>query len=232
MQHRTVGDVMTHAVIAVGRDAPFQEIVEHLRTWRISALPVLAGDGRVVGVVSEADLLAREEVADTVLPPSDRAADATLRQQAHALTAGQLMSFPAITVHPDATLAQAARAMAHAHVKRLPVVDAEARLVGVVSRSDLLKVYLRRDEDIEADVREALLAHPLPTDASRVDVKVEEGVVTLRGTVPEPSPLRILDLLARSVPGVVDVQTLIGIGPPPHTAPGDTPAIHSTGATL
>lgn len=231
MKHlHTVGDVMTHAVIAVGRDAPFQEIVENLRKWRISALPVLVGDGRVVGVVSEADLLAREELRDTVLPPSDRAADAALQQQAHAVTAGQLMSFPAITVHPDATLAQAARAMVHAHVKRLPVIDAEGHLIGVVSRGDLLKVYLRPDEDIAGDVRRALLAHPLPTDASGIDVKVEEGLVTLRGTVPEPSPLGVLDLLARSVPGVVDVETLVSIGPAPEADRGADPATRTSGA--
>ncbi|PYC82634.1 hypothetical protein C7C46_09740 [Streptomyces tateyamensis] len=231
MKHlHTVGDVMTHAVIAVGRDAPFEEIVENLRNWRISALPVLGGDGRVVGVVSEADLLAREELRAAVLPPSDRAADATLQQQAHVVTAGQLMSFPAITVHPDATLAQAARAMVHARVKRLPVVDAEGQLIGVVSRGDLLKVYLRSDEDIAGDVRRALLAHPLPADATGIDVEVEEGLVTLRGTVPDPAPIGVLDLLARAVPSVVDVRTLISGGPTPQADDDQSATTRNGGA--
>ncbi|MCX4744774.1 CBS domain-containing protein [Kitasatospora sp. NBC_01287] len=231
MKHPHVSDVMTHTVIAVGRDAPFQEIVENMRKWRISALPVLAGDRHVVGVVSEADLLAREELREAVLPPSDRATDATRQQQAQAVTAGQLMSFPAITVHPDATTARAARAMVHARVKRLPVIDSEGHLVGVVSRGDLLKVYLRPDDDIAGDVHRALLAHPLPADASGINVEVEEGRVTLRGTVPEPSPIGVLDLLARSVPGVVDVRTLISVGPTAQADDGRSATTRGSGAT-
>ncbi len=209
MKHlHTVGDVMTHAVIAVGREAPFKEIVESLQHWRISALPVLAGDGRVIGVVSEADLLAREQLGDGASTPADRpgGAEADIAEKARAVTAGQLMSVPAITVRADATIAQAARAMARGNVKRLPVVDAEGRLTGVVSRSDLLKVYLRPDADIAQEVRSELIARLLPAGSSVVEIQVEEGVVTLRGTVPDAALVPLLDRLARTVPGVVHVE--------------------------
>ncbi|MFI1417451.1 CBS domain-containing protein [Streptomyces sp. NPDC020731] len=140
----TVSDVMTRAVVAVGRDTPFKDVVRLIEEWQVSALPVLEGEGRVVGVVSEADLLLKEEFRD-----SDPDRFTQLRRlsdlaRAGALTAGELMSTPAVTVHADATLAQAARVMAQLRLKRLPVVDAEGLLKGVVSRVDLLKVFLPR----------------------------------------------------------------------------------------
>ncbi len=142
-----VSDVMTHTVVAVGRGASFKEIVELMQQWKISALPVLEGEGRVVGVVSEADLLPKEEFRD-----SDPDRFTQLRRlpdlaKAGALTAGELMSTPAVTVHADATLAEAARVMAQRHVKRLPVTTVDGLLEGVVSRADLLKVFLRSDEE-------------------------------------------------------------------------------------
>jgi CBS-domain-containing membrane protein len=200
----TVGDVMTHAVIAVGRDAPFKEIVETLQRWHISAIPVLAGDARVIGVVSEADLLVKEEYGSR---PTEHAADARDLGRAAAVTAGQLMSVPAITVHADATLPQAARTMALGHVKRLPVIDSEGHLCGVVSRGDLLKVYLRPDQEMAQQVRHDVVRQLLPAGSASIEVSVEEGVVTLAGTVPDPGVIPLLDRLVRAVPGVVDVDT-------------------------
>jgi len=187
----TVGEVMTHAVIAVGRDATFQEILDTLQRWKVSAVPVLAGDGRVVGVVSEADLLAAED-----------------REKGHTegLTAGGLMSAPAATVHADSPTTEAARAMARGRYKRLPVVDAEDCLIGIVSRSDLLKVHLRTDEDLADQVRFELLAVLKPEQASAVDVRATEGRITLIGTLPDASALPVLERLVRAVPGVVDAE--------------------------
>ncbi|CAM5411404.1 Inosine-5'-monophosphate dehydrogenase [Streptomyces antimycoticus] len=148
-----VSDVMTHTVVAVGREAPFKEIVRTLEQWRVSALPVLEGEGRVIGVVSEADLLPKEEFRDSDPARSAQLPDLPGIAKAGAVTADELMTAPAITVHASATLAEAARIMTHKRVKRLPVVDEEGRLEGIVSRADLLKVFLRPDSDIEEEVR-------------------------------------------------------------------------------
>ncbi|MBZ9600240.1 CBS domain-containing protein, partial [Streptomyces erythrochromogenes] len=139
----TVSDVMTHTAIAIGREASYKEIVELLHEWKVSAVPVLEGEGRVVGVVSEADLLPKEEFRREEPRLPEQLDEAS---KAGGVLAEDLMSAPAITIHPDATTAEAARIMAHQHVKRLPVVNRLGMLEGVVSRSDLLKVFLRPDE--------------------------------------------------------------------------------------
>ena len=194
----TVSDVMTHTVIAVGRDAPFKEIVELIDQWKVSALPVLEGEGRVIGVVSEADLLPKEEFRDT------EAGDLTERAKAGGVTAGELMSTPAVTVHADAMLAEAARIMARRHVKRLPVVDRVGMLQGVVSRSDLLKVFLRSDEEIAEEIRYSVLTH-LPV-ITTLGVSVTEGVVTLSGSMPDRGLVPVVARAVRAVEGVVDVH--------------------------
>ncbi|MFJ1708881.1 CBS domain-containing protein [Kitasatospora sp. NPDC088346] len=190
-QWSTVGEVMTHAVVAVGRDATFREVLDTLQQWKVSAVPVLAGDGRVIGVVSETDLLTTR----------DREPG-----RVEAFTAGQMMSEPAVTVHTQSPTAEAGRAMARGHLKRLPVVDEEGFLVGIVSRGDLLKIHLRTDEDLAGHVRVELLAALHPTQAAAVDVRAEEGRLILTGTLPDPSTLPVLERLVRSVPGVVDVD--------------------------
>ncbi|MFF5497403.1 CBS domain-containing protein [Streptomyces aquilus] len=196
----TVSDVMTHTVVAVGRDAPFKEIVGLIDQWKVSALPVLEGEGRVVGVVSEADLLAKEGVKGG----GEQAFDLAGRAKAEGLTAGELMSAPAITVHADASVAEAARIMARRHVKRLPVVDAIGMLQGVVSRSDLLKVFLRPDEEIADEIVHSVLTKlPVTTPLS---VTVSDGVATLEGSAAERAYLPILARAVQAVEGVVDVR--------------------------
>ncbi|MEU4119895.1 CBS domain-containing protein [Kitasatospora sp. NPDC028055] len=187
----TVADVMTHAVVAVGRDADFREIAETLQRWQVSAVPVLTGDGRVIGVVSEADLLTAR----------DRDSE-----RAEALTAGLMMSVPAVTVHPGSPLNEAARAMARGHLKRLPVVDEEDYLVGIVSRGDLLKVYLGDDRELADRVRFELVATLGPSAAVDTDVRSENGRITLTGGLPDTVSADILERLVRSVPGVVGVE--------------------------
>ncbi|MFI6654944.1 CBS domain-containing protein [Streptomyces sp. NPDC050523] len=194
----TVSDVMTHTVVAVGSKAPFKEIVELLDQWKVSAVPVLAGEGRVVGVVSEADLMAKEEFRDT------EEGDPEERRKAGGVTAGDLMSAPAVTVHADASLAEAARIMARRRVKRLPVVDGVGLLQGVVSRSDLLKVFLRDDAQIAAEIRSSVLSQ-LPVVAP-LTVSVSEGVVTLGGVLPDRALVPVVARAVRAVEGVVDVR--------------------------
>lgn len=201
-----VSDVMTHTVAAIGREARFKEIVQMMQDWKVSALPVLEGEGRVVGVVSEADLLPKEEFRD-----SDPDRYTQLRRlsdlaKAGALTAGELMTSPALTVTADATLAQAARTLARAKVKRLPVVNDLGMLEGVVSRADLLKVFLREDEEIAEEVRREVVSYLFPPPASSVRVTVDEGVVTLRGHVRDTSLVPVAARLVRAVEGVVDVE--------------------------
>ncbi|WP_432138417.1 MULTISPECIES: CBS domain-containing protein [unclassified Streptomyces] len=201
-----VADVMTRSVARVGRRAAFKEIVRVLHGRKVSALPVVDREGRVVGVVSEADLLPKEEFRD-----SDPDRYTQLRRlsdlaKAGSLTAAELMTSPALTVTAGTTLAQAARTMARARVKRLPVVDGAGLLVGVVSRADLLKVFLREDEDIAEEVRREVVAYLLPAPASSVRVAVQEGVVVLSGRVRDRSLVPVAARLVRSVEGVVDVR--------------------------
>ncbi|MFE2359664.1 CBS domain-containing protein [Streptomyces virginiae] len=193
MKHlRTVEDIMTHAVISVDRRTPFKEVVEAMRQWRISALPVLSEEGRVAGVVSEADLLLKAQGAD----------------ESRAVTAGQLMTVPAVTVTKDATIPGAARLMARGHLKRLPVVDGDGRLIGVVSRGDLLKIYLRPDADIAEELRELIMAELIPAGSGMVQVHVADGIVHLDGSLPDPALKDVLVRVARTVPGVVDVTAV------------------------
>ncbi|MFG2335385.1 CBS domain-containing protein [Streptomyces yangpuensis] len=198
----TVSDVMTHTAIAIGREASYKEIVELLHEWKVSAVPVLEGEGRVVGVVSEADLLPKEEFRREEPRLPDQLDEAS---KAGGVLAEDLMSSPAITIHPDATTAEAARIMAHQHVKRLPVVNRLGMLEGVVSRSDLLKVFLRPDEELAEEIRQAVLTDLAPGMAS-LDFSVQDGVVTLRGPLPERALVPLLARAIRAVEGVVDVR--------------------------
>ncbi|MGW2747414.1 CBS domain-containing protein [Streptomyces sp. NPDC001450] len=203
--HR-VSDVMTHAVVAVGREALFKEIVERMDQWKVSALPVLEGDGRVIGVVSEADLLPKEEFRDSDPDRSTQRRRLSDLARAGAVTAQEMMSTPAVTVHADATLAEAARIMALRNVKRLPVVNSEGLLEGVVSRGDLLKVFLRPDKDLADEIRREVVDVLFPAPVEPVHIVVTEGIATLTGRVPDASRIPLAVRLVRGVEGVVGVD--------------------------
>ncbi|MFI1766293.1 CBS domain-containing protein [Streptomyces sp. NPDC020800] len=201
-----VSDVMTHTVASVGRRASFKAVLELMQDWQVSALPVLEDEGRVVGVVSEADLLPAEELRDSPedgYAPLGRPADVA---KAAAVTAGDLMSSPAFTVRANATLAEAARIMAREKVKRLPVVGETGLLEGVVSRADLLKVFLRDDRDIAEEIRREVVSYLFPLTSSVIQVDVEDGVATLTGQVRDTSLVPVAARLVRAVEGVVDVE--------------------------
>ncbi|NML51089.1 CBS domain-containing protein [Streptomyces sp. R302] len=202
----TVADVMTKKVVAVRPDAPFKEIVAAMERWKVTALPVLEGEGRVVGVVSEADLLLKEELHDHRLGMIEqlRRRDATVK--AGSDRAAELMTTPAVTVRPEASLPRAARLMATRRVKRLPVVDADGMIQGLVSRSDLLKVFLRSDEELADEVRHEVVGHLFPLSRDRIEVRVEAGVVTLTGDVRDSTLIPLAERLTRAVEGVVDVR--------------------------
>ncbi|WP_406253772.1 CBS domain-containing protein [Streptomyces chartreusis] len=201
-----VRDVMTRDVAVVGSDAAFKEIVRILHERKVSALPVVDGGGQVLGVVSEADLLHKEEFRDSDPDRYTQLRRLSDMAKAGSVTAGELMTRPALTVTADATLAQAARTMARARVKRLPVVDTDGRLEGVVSRVDLLKVFLRDDEDIAEEVRREVVAYLFPAPGSAVRVNVLDGVVHLGGRIRDESLVPAAARLVRAVEGVVDVE--------------------------
>ncbi|WP_069173972.1 CBS domain-containing protein [Streptomyces griseus] len=223
MSHRSphrVDDVMTRTVVAVGLDALFKEIVTTIEQWQVTAVPVLEGEGRVVGVVSEADLLVKEELRgqdSTMIGQKQRLADYA---KAGAVTARDLMSSPAVTVPVDATLPEAARLMAQHTLKRLPVVDEHGILKGIVSRADLLKVFLRTDEDLAGEVRQEVVQRLFPVSHRGIRVEVTEGRVSLTGDVRDATLIPVAERLARAVEGVVDVQChLTGPEPTATAAP-------------
>ena len=212
----TVRDVMTTTVVAVKRDATFKEMAATLRRYRVSALPVVDDAGHVIGVVSEADLLAKEALADPGV------AAELLRHQdvrkAQGLTAGDLMTRPPVTASPGDPVEQAARMMHFMRVKRLPVIDSGGQLVGIVSRSDVLAVFDRPDEDIRRDIVDTMLLHEFLIDPRQFSVTVESGVVTMEGC-PETAALgHALVRKARHVPGVVAVRDRF-------TYPDSTPVV-------
>ncbi|MFE6905555.1 CBS domain-containing protein [Streptomyces erythrochromogenes] len=202
----TVNDVMTKKVIAFSPDAGFKEIATAMERWKVSAAPVVEGEGHVVGVVSEADLLPKEEFHDHRLGMIEQMRHLGDTAKAGSLRAEELMTTPAITIHPDATLPQAARLMAERHVKRLPVVDADGNLKGIVSRADLLKVFLRSDDALTEEIRRDVVLTLFPVSHSQVKVTVSQGVVTLTGRVRDAGLIPVAARLAQAVEGVVDVR--------------------------
>ncbi|MEU5807869.1 CBS domain-containing protein [Streptomyces sp. NPDC047718] len=202
----TVADVMTTRVVAVTPATGFRDIVAAMERWKVTALPVVEGEGRVVGVVSEADLLPKEEFHEHrpgLIEQMRRLGDTA---KAGSTRAEDLMTSPAVTIRPDATLPRAARLMAERRVKRLPVVDADGTLRGIVSRADLLKVFLRSDEDLTAEIRRDVVERVFPLSHEAVEVTVSHGIATLAGRVQDPALIPLAERLARAVEGVVDVR--------------------------
>jgi len=213
---RRVSDVMTTTVVTVDRITPYQEIDRLLTRHRISGVPVLKMGREVAGVVSETDLLAAEDERRRLARMAGSIGRRWhLRKQRHVwLTAGALMTSPAVTIGPDATIPAAARLMNTDHISRLPVVDEDGKLVGIVSRRDLLSVFLRSDAEIAHDARQVLDELPL-ADAKAVMTEVRHGVVTLTGTIrPEADHEQdLMPLAVRliwDVDGVVDVVNKLG----------------------
>ncbi|MBO1413149.1 CBS domain-containing protein [Streptomyces sp. FH025] len=211
MKHRIVGELMTHAVVHVRPDTGFKEIARLLAEHDITSVPVLDRDDRPVGLVSEADLLPNEAAQEDptgllltpALPPRDHA-------RSRATTAEGLMTSPAVCARPEWTVVEAARLMRARGLKRLPVVDEAGRLIGIVSRSDLLRVFLRHDRAIREEIRQDVLDRTLGLDPDGVDVQVRDGRVTVTGTVERRALVTVVERLCRSVDGVVDVTCHLG----------------------
>jgi CBS domain-containing protein len=203
---RTVKDVMTRTVAVVSADTPFKEIARRLAEHRVAALPVVDAGDRAVGVVSEADLLLKEEHPVPVRPRRGSARrKAVEAKKAAGLVARDVMSSPAVTVGPDAPLAEAARRMHEGGFRSMPVVDDAGRVIGIVARRDLLRAFLRPDREIQEEIEDDVLRDGLWVDLESVQVSVREGVVTLEGRVDRASLIRILVHVVYGVEGVVGV---------------------------
>jgi CBS domain-containing protein len=202
---RTVADVMTRTVVVVAGSAPFKEVVRAMREYRVSALPVTDPDGLVMGVVSEADLMLREDPSVLESHFFEGHARREERRKAEASIARDLMTTPAVTIGPQAPIAEAARLMHERAIKRLPVIDLEGRIVGVVSRVDLLAEFLRDDGDIETEVIR-VLADDLAITPGQILSFVDDGVVHLEGRVEMRSQVPTIWRAVRAVPGVVGLD--------------------------
>jgi CBS domain-containing protein len=177
----TVKDVMSTHVVAVRKNAPFKEMATRLREHRVSAFPVLDEDNKVVGVVSEADLLTKEALEFSGAGRVSGMLHHREQAKAAATTAADLMTKPPVTVGPDEFVSHAARLMYARKVKRLPVVDDDGRLIGIVSRADVLSVYNRPDSDIRREIIDNVILGTLLCDPSRFTVTVKDGIVTIEG---------------------------------------------------
>jgi CBS domain-containing protein len=199
-----VKDVMTTHVIAVRKNATFKDMAARLREHRVSAFPVLDDDNKVIGIVSEADLLTKEALDSG----GKGAGFLHHREQAKAagLTAADLMTTPPVTIGPKDFVTHAARLMYSRRVKRLPVIDEDGCLVGIVSRADVLSVYSRPDSDIRHDIIEHVILDALLTDPSRFTITVKEGIVTVEGMPETASVGHDMIEEIRHVEGVVAVR--------------------------
>ena len=207
MSRWTVADVMTAGVVSVEEGTPFKEIVDLMETHHVNAVPVVDSCDRVLGVVSSADLVPKIEFsgsgdhAHLFESRKHRAA----REKSSGTAAAELMSAPARTVMPQTSLVEAARIMETAELKRLPVVNDLGRLVGIVTRSDLLKVYLRSDDELHREIVEEVLTDIPGLDRELVQAEVTDGVVTLLGQAGKRSVVIATVRHVERVAGVVDV---------------------------
>jgi len=211
----TVRDVMTRAVLDVRPDTPLKVVAQRLIEHRISGLPVVDEAGRVIGVVSEGDLLVKEQPVDSIRHRplarlfGESAETRQLLAKAEARTAGDAMTSPAITIEASRPVAAAATLMIQRKVNRLPVTE-DGRLVGIVTRADVVRTFARTDDDLAAAIRSEVLVHALWLDPDQFAVDVVDGVATIRGTVERRSMASIVERMAEMVPGVVAVTADIG----------------------
>ena len=206
-RHRTVSDVMTSRVHVASPDMPFKLLVRLIEENRVSAIPIVDRSGVPIGIVSEADLLLKErrhelESEHNLVHPRRRRDN---RAKAAGNVASELMTSPPITITSGASLSDAAHVMQERNVRRLVVVDERGRIAGIVSRSDLLRVFLRTDEELREEIVGKLIPQLLWPVPDGIRVAVRWNVVTLTGEVDRKSDVDVLTRLALGLDGVVDV---------------------------
>ena len=207
-RHLRVLDVMTTEVVTADPLDGFKEVAERLYQSGVSALPVIDQNRRVLGVVSEGDLLVKEggNHKGSLLHPNRTR---RLTSKAEATVAAEAMTEPAVTITADATVAEAARVMHKKGLKRLPVVDSDGRLRGIVSRHDVIKVFVRTDASIRDEVIEGVLRRDLMIDTFGVLVEVGAGIVTIAGQVERRTEIPIITFLVSAMDGVVAVNNAL-----------------------
>ena len=206
-----VEDVMTKDVKTVRPDTPLREVARILAEGKISGVPVVE-DGKLVGVVSESDILVKERgerpgrggLLGLIVDEGRE-----LQTKLQARSAGEAMTSPAITIGPKRTVTEAASKMVEEKVNRLPVVDDKGNLVGIVTRADLVRAFVRSDEEIAREIREDVVFRTLWIPPEQVEVAVERGVVTLRGHVENRSDAELLPSFVQRVPGVIAVESYL-----------------------
>jgi len=205
-RHRTVSDVMTTAVHVASKQTPFKRLVELIEDNKVSAVPIVDEHGIPIGIVSESDLLLKERRRELESEPSLLHARRRRQERAKAegVVAVEIMTTPPITVRSDTTLAQAARLMQERNVRRLVVVDERGKIAGIVSRSDLLQVFLRSDDDLRDEVVSGVVPSVLLTGQQAIRVTVRWNVVTLSGEVDRKTDADILMREVRELDGVVE----------------------------
>ena len=212
-----VTDVMATDVVTADKNMLYKQVARLLAENDLSSVPVLSGGGRVLGVVSEADILRREERSFSRLGAGLPRRTHHEREQDEALTSSELMTAPAITIHPDAPLGAAARLMNAHHVTRLPVVNPAGELIGIVSRRDLMRVFLRPDAEIAAEIAGSLAAMP-GAEAMRIAVSIADGEVILTGELPDAGMIATAVKVASDVDGVVAVTSRLTVSKVRHEA--------------
>lgn len=209
MKRYKIKDVMTDDVVAVQLDASYADVLRAMGERKVAAVPVIDERRKVVGIITESDLLLKAEHQELARPGSPQEASRTRheRAKAEAATARGLMSSPAVAVTPEVPVAQAARLLTTNSIDQVPVTEADGRLVGIATRSDMLRVFLRPDQEIRDEVQHEVLSHALWGSSGEVEVRVHDGVVGLYGRVQAKSLIPVAVRLALSVEGVVDVMT-------------------------
>ena len=207
-----VSELMNPEVVTVGAETSLKQVAEVLTERRISGVPVVDSDGRLLGVVSEADIVLGEQgplrargrllgwIVDGGLADDDRLA---------AQSAGEAMTTPAVTITTGADVSFEARRMIDAGVKRLPVVDSDGRVVGIVTRSDLVRAFARSDEELEREIRGLVKSDLWLDQPGLVEVQVDEGEAVLAGTVDRRSDAELLRLFVARIPGIVGVRSTV-----------------------
>ena len=210
----TVRDVMTRSVVSVQRSAPLKEVAQTLIDNNISGVPVVDVEGAVIGVVTEADLLVKEQGADAIRHrPLARFLGESKESRAQlvklgATTAADAMTAPALTITSGRPLHEAAAIMTARRVNRLPVVD-DRRLVGIISRADLVRAYVRSDDELARTIRQDVILRILWLDPALFTVVVKDGVASISGRVERRSTAEMIEQSVRMVPGVVDVDASV-----------------------
>jgi CBS-domain-containing membrane protein len=205
-----IEELMTRDVLAVRPEMSLKDVASMLAEHQISGVPVVNEQGTVPGVVSEADILVKERGPDAQhggLVGWLLGGGAADTDRLAARTAAEAMSSPATTIGPTRDVSEAARLMLERGIKRLPVVDAVGTLLGIVTRSDLVRGFARSDEDIEREIREDVVKGTLWLDEGAVDIRVAGGEVTISGEVERRTEAELVPRFVQRVPGVVGVRS-------------------------